>query len=163
MTKAQAVLEQLNLAGSRGVHGFDLKQAGGDRYAARINDLKRAGHQIHSIPERRGRAMGCRYFLGPNNDLPKAHIVFGVFEKDPYQPDRKKRPSLAEGQESLPEATPRPVKMPPVWESLRSKLGPHFIKSAAARSSNGADESTALVQELSQDQDLASAALGEVL
>ena len=62
-SKAQLVLEKLEIAGEQGVFSFDLANVGGWRYAARINDLKKSGHEILSLAEKRGRSLGCRYIL----------------------------------------------------------------------------------------------------
>ena len=62
-TRIQRVLWRLQVAGEQGVFSFDLKSAGGWRYAARINDLKKLGYDILSKSEKRGDERGCRYFL----------------------------------------------------------------------------------------------------
>lgn len=74
MTDSEKVLQQLRLAGPRGCHSFDLiRLCGTTRIAARCHDLKKRGHAITSVPERKGGAIGCRYFL---NELVKKEIEF---------------------------------------------------------------------------------------
>lgn len=63
MSKTIRVLEALETAGESGLHSFDAIKYGGLRAAARINDLRRSGIQIRSIPEKMGDSWGCRYFL----------------------------------------------------------------------------------------------------
>ena len=47
------------------------------RVAARVNDLKKKGYKIVSIPERKGDSIGCRYFLQslPIKEKPKYLFV----------------------------------------------------------------------------------------
>lgn len=63
LTKKQLILHKLMGAGDEGVHSFDLVHVGGFRYSARVNDLKKQGFNILSVPEKKGTAVGCRYFL----------------------------------------------------------------------------------------------------
>jgi hypothetical protein len=63
VSKTEKVFRALELAGESGVHSFDLQGVGGWRYSARIYDLRNDGKEIISIPERKGDAMGVRYYL----------------------------------------------------------------------------------------------------
>ena len=64
MNQRDQVLAMLKAAGPAGVHSFELLQAGLPRAAARIVELRQAGHVIVSKPERlHGGARGCRYRL----------------------------------------------------------------------------------------------------
>lgn len=66
VTQRDHVLALLRAAGPSGVHSFELLQAGLPRAAARIVELRQAGHVIVSKPERlHGGARGCRYRLLP--------------------------------------------------------------------------------------------------
>jgi len=62
-THKQRVLKLLKEAGETGVHSFELARKISFRAAARINDLKRDGHEITSRQEKRGDSYGVRYFL----------------------------------------------------------------------------------------------------
>jgi len=64
VTQRDHVLALLRAAGPDGVHSFELLAAGLPRAAARIVELRQAGHVIVSKPERlSGGARGCRYRL----------------------------------------------------------------------------------------------------
>lgn len=63
-TDCQRTLQLLREAGKAGIHSFDLNsRVGTTRAAARIDDLKRQGHKISAVYERRGNSLGVRYFL----------------------------------------------------------------------------------------------------
>lgn len=62
-SKAEQVLRVLKANIETGIHGFDLIPYGGLRYSARICDLRKQGYDIESVMEKRGKVMGCRYFL----------------------------------------------------------------------------------------------------
>ena len=79
MTDCEKCLMYLKQAGSIGVHSFDLNVlAGTSRSAARINDLKSKGYKIASKREKRGDAIGVRYFLSPEiTNIPQKYkMVF---------------------------------------------------------------------------------------
>lgn len=91
---------------------------------------------------------------------PKGHVHYQTTATQ----DRPEREVVADNQESLLELPySRPIKMPPVWESLRSKYRPRLIQSEKTGPSERPDESTALVRSLSSRQDLRSEQyLGEI-
>lgn len=63
MTKTERLKRALYFAGEEGIHSFDLLNIAGYRYAARVHDLRSKGLDIASVPEKKGDAIGCRYFL----------------------------------------------------------------------------------------------------
>ena len=67
LTKEQRILEELKYRGEEGLPSWEAIKYGGWRYAARINDLKRKGYQIKSVPERIQDTNMCRYFLIERN------------------------------------------------------------------------------------------------
>ncbi len=87
MTDTDKTLLALKEAGPHGVHSFELNHIVGTiRAAARINDLKRKGYNISSVPERLGNAMGVRYILNaaPRKTTqvkPQPHYVFDAVKK----------------------------------------------------------------------------------
>jgi len=63
-TDCQKTLEYLRQSKNRGCHSFDLMHlVGTTRIAARIDDLKKQGFSITSVKEKKGDALGCRYYL----------------------------------------------------------------------------------------------------
>ena len=67
-TDCELTLEVLQHAGSNGIHSFDLiRMVNSPRAIARICDLKKKGYSITSVSEKKGNAIGVRYFL--NNSL----------------------------------------------------------------------------------------------
>lgn len=77
-TDLQKTLENLRAYGSRGCHSFILmKLVGSTRVAARIEDLKKQGYSIRSIPENMDGQLGCRYFLEEDR-LKRPEIIFNA-------------------------------------------------------------------------------------
>ena len=75
ITDAERTLQILRERGSEGIHSFHLNHLVGTiRAAARVNELKRAGYNIISKPERMNGKVGVRYFLigsgVPKNNAP---------------------------------------------------------------------------------------------
>lgn len=63
-TDCELTLQILQTAGPRGVHSFDLmRMINSPRAGARICDLKKKGYSISSVSEKKGDAIGVRYFL----------------------------------------------------------------------------------------------------
>ena len=64
ITDTQKCLQILKRSGLYGIHSFHLnKEIGTTRSAARIEDLKKLGYTIESVPETLNGCRGCRYFL----------------------------------------------------------------------------------------------------
>lgn len=72
-------------AGSTGVHSFELNHIVGTiRAAARVNDLKKKGYHITSVPEKMGGATGVRYFFSsspPKSAHPKTKFIFDAIRQ----------------------------------------------------------------------------------
>lgn len=63
-TDKDKTLLLLQQSGEAGIHSFELgKIVGTIRIAARIEELRKQGHNILSVAERMGDAIGVRYYL----------------------------------------------------------------------------------------------------
>ena len=75
-TDIDKTLDILRTYKIKGVHSFILmKLVGSTRVAARIEDLKKRGYNIRSVPEKMDNALGCRYFLEEVRAV-KPQIIF---------------------------------------------------------------------------------------
>lgn len=63
LSHKEKILYVLKEVGDEGVHSFDLAKLVSIRAVARIHDLKKAGYNIVSQAEKRGRSLGVRYYL----------------------------------------------------------------------------------------------------
>ena len=76
MSDIQKTLDNLRAYGNKGCHSFVLmKLVGSTRVAARIEDLKKRGYRITSVPEEMDGTTGCRYFLYEDSPR-KPQVVF---------------------------------------------------------------------------------------
>jgi len=68
LTQKERVLETLRRVGKRGIHSFNIIREISHKAPARISELRKEGWDIQSVPEKLGRAWGCRYILDEHKE-----------------------------------------------------------------------------------------------
>ena len=63
LTQTKKVIYVLEEVGEQGIHSFDLIRMISHKAPARISELRKAGWNITSVREKRGKSVGVRYFL----------------------------------------------------------------------------------------------------